>query len=574
MPERPLGPPDPSAALAELRAARRRKRVADIHWIDALYQVYMTAVVSLVLVLVISSIVGGDRLGPWRTHVVAQDGPDILGIVVGLAVFVGLRSGSRGGPMAVEAADVRHVLLAPVDRGLALRQPALRQLRFAAFVAVVVGAVAGQLAVRRLGGAPVAWLGAGAAFALATVGLAYGAALIASGRHLRPAWATLIGGLLVAWAVADAADVVHASPTGLVGEIFFWPLDFEPFAILPEVVALALVAAGVWWVGGVVLENAERRTSLVGQLKFAVTLQDLRTVMVLRRQLAMELPRSRPWIRERSHGRLTVWHRGLRGVLRWPAARVIRLIALGVAAGLCLRATWEGTTALFIVAGLALYVAALDAVEPMAQEADHPGRSEGVPRPIGDLLVRHLGISAVIMTLVAVVAAVTALVTDPTSEGLALAAIAVPPAGLAAGAGAALSVLQGIQEPSSSWELVPPEVQGMRTAFRVGGPPLLAVIGCLPVFVARHVLDNGGDPYGAAASAAVFALVATALAVGWIHQRDNIKAWFRNVQEQAGARPATVGGAGATIATPTRTATSRARKPAPTKVSTNLPRKK
>ena len=50
-------------------------------------------------------------------------------------------------------------------------------------------------------------------------------------------------------------------------------------------------------VAGSSLEAAERRTELVGQLRFAVTLQDLRTVLVLRRQLAQERPRSRPWIR-------------------------------------------------------------------------------------------------------------------------------------------------------------------------------------------------------------------------------------------------------------------------------------
>ena len=184
VPERPVGPADPAAALADLRSARRRKRVADIHWIDALYQVYLAALVSLAAVLLLSSWIGGERLGPLRTAQVLHDGPDIVGVGVALAILIGLRSGARGGPLAIEPADARHVLLAPIDRALALRSPALHQLRFAAFVAVVVGGIGGQLAVRRLGDEPVLWILSGAAFTLTTLGLAYGAALIAGGRRL------------------------------------------------------------------------------------------------------------------------------------------------------------------------------------------------------------------------------------------------------------------------------------------------------------------------------------------------------------------------------------------------------
>ena len=580
MPERPVGPADPAAALADLRSARRRKRVADIHWIDALYQVYLAALVSLAAVLLLSSWIGGERLGPLRTSQVLHDGPDIVGVGVALAILIGLRSGARGGPLAIEPADARHVLLAPIDRALALRSPALHQLRFAAFVAVVVGGIGGQLAVRRLGDEPVLWILSGVAFTLTTLGLAYGAALIAGGRRLSIGVANLVGVALLAWAVADAVDAqhidIHYSPAGLVGTIPFWPLEFEPLALIPAVLAIVFVLLGVTGLGGLSLEAAERRTRLVGQLKFAATLQDLRTVMVLRRQLAMELPRTKPWIRERGSGRLPVWHRGMRGVLRWPAARVVRLIGFGVVAGICLRGVANGTIPLVIVAGLALYLAALDGVESMAQEADHPGRNEAIPRPIGDLLVRHLGVGALVMTLVALVGAGVGVAMEPSLGALAVAAIAVPAAALAASGGAALSVLQGIQEPSASWDLIPPEVAGMRSAFRIAGPPVLAVIGCLPVALARSALENDGDPFGAATTGAIIALIFTALAAGWIHQREQIKAWFRDLQESAGTAPgapsrptpATAGGGGATSrAKPTR-------KPAPTRVTTSLPKKR
>jgi hypothetical protein len=568
-----VGPADPAQALADLRAARRRRRVADVHWIDALYQVYLTGFFSLVAVLFVSSWIGGEELGPWRTSLVLRDGPDVIGVAVAIAVLVGLRSGARGGPLSIEAPDARHVLLAPIDRGLALRGPAYKQLRFFTFVAVVVGAVGGQLASHRLPGNAFAFAGSGAAFALVTLGLAYGAALIAGGRRLPILAANVIGGLLVAWAIADAVDTIHLSPTGLVGTIPLWPLEFEPLAFIPAAFALALVLVGIAGLRGVSVERAERRTQLVGQLRFAATLQDLRTVMVLRRQLAMELPRSEPWIRQRSPGRLPVWHRGVRGVLRWPLVRIVRLAGLGIVAGVSLRAVADGTLPLVLVAGIALYVAALDGVEAMAQEADHPGRSEGLPRPIGDLLIRHLGVGAAVMTVVALIGAAVAIALEPSMSAVAMAAIAVPPAALAAAAGAALSVLQGIQEPSASFELSQPELAGMRTVFRVAGPPLVVVVGCLPVLLSRSALDNGGDPFGTAATGAVLGLVVTALAGGWIHQREQIKAWFAGLQEQAGTAPASnrPARAEATTRPPARTS---GRKPTPTKVTTSLPKKR
>jgi hypothetical protein len=210
----------------------------------------------------------------------------------------------------------------------------------------------------------------------------------------------------------------------------------------------------------------------------------------------------------------------------------------------------------------------------MAQEADHPGRSEGLPRPIGDLLVRHLGVGAAVMTLVAVAGAAVGIALDPSLGALAMAGIAVPPAALAAAAGAALSVLQGIQEPSMTWDVAPPEMAGMRSVGRIAIPPAVAVIGCLPIVIARSALDNDGDPFAAAATAALLALVVTFLAGGWIHQREPIKAWFRMAQEQAGAPPPTR--AATAESTPARTAGRPAarRKPAPTKVSTSLPRKR
>ena len=568
-----VAPADSVAALGALRSARRRRRVAKIHWVDALYQVYLTAIFGGGAVLVLSSITSGPRLDQAGIDQVRAEGPAVLGVLVAAAVALGLRSGARGGPIALEAPDVRHVLLAPVPRALALRGPAIRQIRFALFLAVVVGAIAGQLAVRRLGGSPLAWVACGALFAAATVSLGYGSAFLASGRRL-PHWAaSAIGGALLAWALADVFDALPASPTASLGELAFWPLDLDLVAIAPLVVAAAALVAGLLGVGGVSLESAERRTRLVGQLKFAATLQDLRTVLVLRRQLAMELPRIKPWVRERGHSRFPIWHRGVRGILRWPAARVARLLIVAVIAGLALRGVWEGTAALVVVAGLAMFIAGLDAIEPLAQETDHPGRRDALPLTEGHVMVRHLPVAAVVMVMVGVIAGATAVLVEPSLDGVKLAAICLLPLSLAGAAAAVISVLMGAPSPSDNWQLLPPEVQGMRSGFRAVWPPLVATLGAVPVELARIAQDDGGNPYDIALASGVVVLVIVGLVAGWVHQREALKAWWRSAQQMQGMAPATASSSsgddgGREPPPPTRPTA----KPAPRKVKTRLER--
>ena len=67
-------------------------------------------------------------------------------------------------------------------------------------------------------------------------------------------------------------------------------------------------------------------------------------------------------------------------LLRWPASRVARLVVLGAVAG-SRRHAARGTERRrsSSSSGLALYIAALDAVEPLAQEVDHPTRRNAVP---------------------------------------------------------------------------------------------------------------------------------------------------------------------------------------------------
>lgn len=533
--------PDPNAdlerSLAHWRRYRRRKRLADIHWIDALYQAYLTALLGGAAILGLVNVVGDDPLTPGQLARVVHEGDDWLGVVVAVALAIGLRSGSRGGPVALERAEVRHVLLAPVDRTTALRGPVLRQLRFYLFVAAVVGAVAGVLASLRLDHPAVLWVGAGALLAMTVVVLAYGAALCAAALRLSSPAATLAGVTAIGWAVADGLDVVDGSPLSLWGRIGLWPESFSPWGFVAVAASLAVLGGGILLVGDLSIEAAERRSTLVGQLRFAATLQDLRTVIVLRRQLAMEHARLRPWLRlrVRDAGRFPVWARGWRGVLRWPLSRVGRMVLLAVGAGVALRGVWSGTTPLLAVAAVALYIAGLEAMEPLAQEIDHPTRLGSVPVARGAVHLRHLLVGVAVMTLTGVVGAAAAVLVAPSRGGLAVAAVSVVPVALGAVAGAATSLLSGPPDASGAdgWSLVPPEVAGMRLVVRTAWPLVLVAAGTLPVLAARSAADAGDSAAAAAAGAGVGVAVVFGLVASWIRKRDDLHAAWQAALDQA-----------------------------------------
>ncbi len=118
---------DLEGALDDWRRYRSRQRLAEVHWVDALYQAYLAALLCGIAILGGATIVGDRHVA--TTDALARDGEAVLGLVVAVAVAIGRRSGSRGGPLAVDRADVRHVLLAPVDRVTALGGAARRPQR-------------------------------------------------------------------------------------------------------------------------------------------------------------------------------------------------------------------------------------------------------------------------------------------------------------------------------------------------------------------------------------------------------------------------------------------------------------
>jgi len=504
-------------ALHDLRRARRRNRLADVHWIDALYRVYIAAFVGVIFMFVVAGRLPSDQISAESAARFAVEGPAWLGAAFALALALGLRSGGRGGPLVLEAPVVVHELQAPVPRIDVLRGPAIKQLRFLAFAGAVAGAIVGGIASRRL---PVNVFAAAActaaAFACAAV-LATGAAMVASGRRLAWWTANVLAVLVLTWSVLDIAAKVTTSPLTWLAQLAFWPLRFAALAILGVALALIVPTIGVLGLGNLSIEAARRRAGLVAQLRFAVTLQDIRTVVLLRRQLSQEKLRNRPWIRlGRARRMPPVWHRDWQSVLRFPATRLLRMGLLGVAAGLALGFAWRGAAPAVVVAGLALYLAAYDANEPLAQEVDHPTRWESYPEDAGKLLLNHLPAAVLVMVVISLVAAASALILVPATVVLHLTPVLIVPVALATAIAAAVSTAQGAPDVAHMMGLGP-DMLGFVLLGRLILPPAIAVVALLPVLAAGSDPDALGTArVGNATSYALFAIFGAFL---WLRYR-------------------------------------------------------
>jgi hypothetical protein len=106
---------DPDAdleySLAEWRRWRTRRRIAELAWIDALYHAELTGLACAVAFYALAGVIGDGALSASQMADVTRSGDAWLGLAAAVALAVGLRSGSRGGPLVLEQADVRQVLL-------------------------------------------------------------------------------------------------------------------------------------------------------------------------------------------------------------------------------------------------------------------------------------------------------------------------------------------------------------------------------------------------------------------------------------------------------------------------------
>jgi len=509
----------PLAALRTMRRARRRRYVERLDVMEVLYRVYVAAIFAAIALGVLAGAINEAAASATAVEWLRGHGPALLGIAVAVGVLAGLRTGARGGPLAIEAAEVQYVLLAPLPRSAALRPAAVRQLRTSALAGAVIGAVIGNFVFRRLPGSPVEWIACLALFGALVPVCVLAAALLASGRRWRPLPAGIGGLLLVAWSAADAAFGWTSSPATMLGELATLPVQSGIDAALAAAgvaIALALAGLGLLGVGGILLEAARRRAALAAELRFSASVQDLRTVVLLRRQLASERSRRRPWLRlpPARPGGHPVWRRGWQSFLRWPPARIARVALLGVAAGALAVGAWSAAPLALLLPGLLLFVAGLDLVEPLAQESDHPTRRQLLPVASGGLIRRHLAAPAAATAVVVLLATATAtaISRDPVALGIGL--LACVPVALALACSAAFSATA---DPYAY--VLSPELGAA-----VSAAPLVAasVVVGVPLLFAWAAHRHGGSVLSAAAGGAAFVALVVAAAVPFLaRQFDN-----------------------------------------------------
>ncbi len=505
-----------------MRSTRRRRFVGQFdNAMEILYRVYVGAIFGAIALAILASIVHDASVGAGAVDEIADKGPALLGVGVALAALAGLRSGARGGPLAIEDAEVQYVLLAPVDRGAALRPAALRQIRVGTSAGAVLGLVAGNFAFRQLPGAPAEWLACLALFGALIPLSTLSCALLASGRRLRPAAAAAIGTFLLAWSLADVLLGVKTSPMTMLGVLATLPLQdsaslalaFAGVAIVTATTCLALT-----WLAGLSLEAARRRANLTDQLRFSASVQDLRAIVLLRRQLASETPRRRPWVRLRAPllaGSPTLRRSG-QSFLRWPLPRVVRALAVGVVAGALAVGAWSGITPLVALIGLVLLVAALDLVEPLAQEVDHPLRRDLLPVKPESLIVHHLIAPVIAMGLVVLAGVIAAAALGGAGTALGVGAVMIVPTAFLLLCCAAISATNDPYK-----YVLTPAIGYAQTAL----PIVVALVSvATPLLVAREVARHGGSPEQAVAGVEVAFLVVAAAMAGWLGVRVTARA--------------------------------------------------
>ncbi len=539
-------------ALRAMRRTRQRHRLGNIEWFDAAYRAYLVGVFGGGSVLWISSSVHDETVSAASALDFAKHAPPILGLLTAFVLLVGLRGGAQGGPVALEAADVMHVMLAPVDRRRALLRPALQRVRGAIFTGVTAGAIVGQLAGRRLPGTLLAWAGGGALFGASAGMLWAGAALLAhtvlSRRKRVPRWAaTALGLVVVAWQSAAVYTSLQngttrvAGPLDAFGSLALWGWRQHATDLVATAVALIAVISGLLLLSRISLEALARRSALVAQLRFAVTMQDLRTVILLRRQLNQEHTRRNPWRRLQRASRSnpstrsraltrSVFRRGWHGLLRFPATRVARIAALSIAFGVLQATVVRGTTPAVLASALVAFVIGLEVMEPLSQEVDQPDRTDSFPIDRGELLARHLLAPAIALFPFAIIAGAAAAITLGSVDAIAPAAILALPNLLAGAVGGVVSIVRDAPDPFSAdkqQSFVPPEMAGFGATLRLLWPIVVSAFGCSMVFILRAAVDNDGPLIGAAIRAAVGSLLLAVMVGYWVKVRDRIRRKFK-----------------------------------------------
>jgi len=560
--------------------------LGDTEWFDVLYRVYLFALVGTIVVVWLSDAIDGILDDSITSEQLLTRGPSVAGIAAAVAFAVGLRNGADGGPMSIEPADIRHLLLSPIDRRRVLLRPIIQRLRSIAFALSLGLGVIGQLVAREVEGSPVAWAASGVLVGTVIAVLYVCTAVISHAVRVPGPVASVVGGLVVAWQAAVAwtiwqdtgSGVMRIGPMNLVGSLAFWGVRQRGLDLVAIATAAALVAGASFLGGQLRLEPLERRGQLVSQLRFAATVQDIRTVVLLRRQLRAESVRARPLFSlgsrrpgpptgspgrsDRPFGRPHrarraatvmspgfVWRRSALALGRLPVGRLMRIATLAAVAGASASLSVNETPLILVLFVGAVFFVGLECLEPLAQEIDHPDLTDAVPADRGWLFTHLLVAPAALLAIAGLIGAAAATAVEP-SHAAAAFALAVP----LAWAGAIGAVVTTVRDA--------PEPPGTEQTTIMGGPKGGESPFAMPEFAGFSNVITGAMPivFSAIAAVPIVALsiapefstvwrsilgvtLCIAMLLGWTRRRDR---WAVKVREFFAAGRAETYGTGAT----------------------------
>jgi hypothetical protein len=171
---------------------------------------------------------------------------------------------------------------------------------------------------------------------------------------------------------------------------------------------------------------------------------------------------------------------------------------------------------------------------------DHPDRRDEYDIAAGSLQLRQLGPPAVLMVLVGLIGLLAAAAaTGGNSLTWEVGGLMVLPAALAGLGGAAISVIKGPPPPLTQQTALMPEAAGARAMGRLLWPPIIAVLGVLPVLGGREAFLSHHDAVANTAPLVQLVVLLVAGWMAWVRWQEPAHVWFQAQMELAKA-----GGAG------------------------------
>ncbi len=449
-----------------------------------------------------------------------------------LSMLFGIRSGKRGGPLSLQGSEIRMVLLSPYPRERLFRSKLLRTLRHWLFMGLVFGGLVG-ISIAHLLGSTRGGQGslAGALYG-ALVALTYCcSAAVASGAQLSKMVGALVGILILAAAVVAPFDSVHHIAGFLPGGLMLMG-DFGATvsgSTTSYAIALALgvvlILSAIFLVPGVDPEMLERRTRLIGLIRYAATFRDFRSVVLIRRALIGDKVHAHRQItkpfEQHLMTRFPAFWRAVVPMLRWNWIRVARVA--GLLAITLLSARYAVTTSeLFVVPGVVCsWLVGLELTDALGQDADTSeilslsGTSRGPFQRVLALAPSVVAIVLAIPTLILV------LILPDGVRGIGIVGIVLIPI-LASGlVGAAVSVVREAGSSSQiAFSMSPDTVQIVVLVIELL-PLILAGAGFIPVVEAHGKIGSTVNLYSTLISSGTFSLVVPLAGSAWIARRTS-----------------------------------------------------